>query len=354
MVSACAAGSCTGTGFARLDSVYDGEGHRIRLVETPAGQNPVPTITDFTYEGDKVVREVATTGTTVRTRTFTVDEAGAIVKMALATTGGSTDDGTYLVAWNGHGDAVELSRIDPGTGLLTPANRFTYTTWGTPSLQPVGTFGDLGFRYRYVGQFDVQWDNTTDVPAELLYMHARHYAPEFGRFLQPDPSAAEANLYSYAENNPATLNDCTGLYTRECAVIAVRMMIAQLQMINRWIAIRENKGFNGEPLPMAGPPGKTTVATHQEKFREWQRNAMRYRNEWNNKCTGGNGPRLPPGLLDSLRRWTAEPTPSPVKKPPYLRPKIRVPVPFWMYLLWPFQVPPCFYPSGCGGGPTVA
>jgi RHS repeat-associated protein len=211
LVSACAATSCTGTGLARLDSVYDGEGHRIRLVETPAGQNPVPTITDFTYEGDKVVREVATTGTTVRTRTFTVDEAGAIVKMVLATTGGSTDDGTYLVTWNGHGDAVELSRIDLGTGLLTPANRFTYSTWGTPVLQTVGTFGDLGFRYRYVGRFDVQWDSTPAVPAELLYMHARHYSPEIGRFLQPDPSAAEANLYGYASNSAVSNTDPSGL-----------------------------------------------------------------------------------------------------------------------------------------------
>jgi RHS repeat-associated protein len=209
LVSACRSTSCTGSGFARLDSVYDGEGHRVRLVETPA--SGTPTATDFAYQGDAVVRETAVTGTTTVTRTFTVDEAGTIVRMTVAGMG-TPNDGDYLVTWNGHGDAVELARIDPGTGLLSPANRFTYSAWGTPALATVGAFGDLGFRYRYVGRHDVQLDSTAGVPAELLYMHARHYIPEVGRYLQPDPSAAEANLYAYTANSPITNVDPSGLW----------------------------------------------------------------------------------------------------------------------------------------------
>jgi RHS repeat-associated protein len=205
------AASCTGTGFARLDMAYDALGHRITLTETPAAGSV--TTTAFTYGGDAVVRETSTTGTTVVTRTFTVDEAGAIVKMHV-TGMGTPNDGDYLVTWNGHGDAVELSRIDPDTGLLAPANRFSYGTWGTPTLTTVGGFGDLGFRYRYVGRFDVQWDSSTNVPAGLLYMHARHYSPEIGRFLQPDPSAL--NLYRDAGNNPATNADPAG-YAGGCS-----------------------------------------------------------------------------------------------------------------------------------------
>jgi len=41
-------------------------------------------------------------------------------------------------------------------------------------------------------------------------MHARHDSPLAGRFLQPDPSAAEANLYGYAGNSPVTQADPTG------------------------------------------------------------------------------------------------------------------------------------------------
>jgi hypothetical protein len=41
-------------------------------------------------------------------------------------------------------------------------------------------------------------------------MGARHYSPSLGRFLQPDPSALEENLYRYAGNSPVTNVDPTG------------------------------------------------------------------------------------------------------------------------------------------------
>jgi RHS repeat-associated protein len=56
----------------------------------------------------------------------------------------------------------------------------------------------------------VQWDNFSGLG--LLYMHARHYAPSIGRFLQPDPAAAEANHYAYTASNPVTAVDPSGLY----------------------------------------------------------------------------------------------------------------------------------------------
>ena len=86
----------------------------------------------------------------------------------------------------------------------------SYSTWGTPTVTSVNGYGDLGFRYLYVGRFDVQWDDFAG--AGLHYMHARHFSPEFGRFLQPDPSALEANLYGYTENSPVTKVDPSGLW----------------------------------------------------------------------------------------------------------------------------------------------
>jgi len=207
LTTACKASSCTGTP-ARLDMTYDAQGHRIRLVETPAGGSPVIT-TDFSYEGDRVVREVSTSSAgPIVTRSFTTDEAGAIIKYTEVETGDGTDE-TYLVTYNGHGDAIALAEIDPGTGVLITANRVTYSTWGTPTVTTHNGYANLGFRYLYVGRFDVQWDDFSS--AGLLYMHARHYQPEFGRFLQPDPSAQEANLYAYAENSPITKIDPSGL-----------------------------------------------------------------------------------------------------------------------------------------------
>jgi hypothetical protein len=44
-------------------------------------------------------------------------------------------------------------------------------------------------------------------------MGARHYSPTLGRFLQPDPSALETNLYGYGANSPVSRVDPSGLWT---------------------------------------------------------------------------------------------------------------------------------------------
>jgi hypothetical protein len=61
----------------------------------------------------------------------------------------------YLVVWNGHGDAAGLWRQN-GDGTLTLANSYTYSTWGAPTTAVAQGFSDLGFRFLYVGAYDVQ------------------------------------------------------------------------------------------------------------------------------------------------------------------------------------------------------
>ncbi len=178
------------------------------------------------------------------TRTFTTDEAGAIIKMTIAGDPVSLHNGEYLVTWNGHGDALALSEIN-GDGTLTAANRFTYTTWGAPSVTTVNGYADLRFRYLYVGRFDVQWDHSTAVLAGLLYMHARHYSPEFGRFLQPDPAVLEANLYGYTGNSPVTKVDPSGTFAPclvpyvgwiICGTVARSVAMAVIGLVGRHAA----------------------------------------------------------------------------------------------------------------------
>jgi len=76
-------------------------------------------------------------------------------------------------------------------------------------------------RFTYVGEFDVQWDDAFGLG--LYYMHARHYSPTLGRFLQPDPDASEANLYAYTANNPVTELDPDGTCFILCIVIGVAL-----------------------------------------------------------------------------------------------------------------------------------
>jgi RHS repeat-associated protein len=65
-------------------------------------------------------------------------------------------------------------------------------------------------RRRCARRGDVQWDDAFGLG--LAYMHARHYSPALGRFIQPDPGRAEANPYEYAGVNPVTYQDPSGHY----------------------------------------------------------------------------------------------------------------------------------------------
>ncbi|MDH4178827.1 MAG: hypothetical protein OEV72_14760, partial [Thermoleophilia bacterium] len=210
LVTACKATACGGS----VDTVafsYDGEGHRTKIVATPAAGTPVTT-TEFRHHGDAVVAEVVN-GTL--TREFVTNDAGMIVKVVVPP--GQTDAGTYLVVWNGHGDASALWRMN-GDGTLTLANSYTYGTWGAPTTSTHNSIGDLGFRYLYVGAYDVQWDDAFGLG--LHYMHARHYSSVLGRFLQPDPARAEANGFGYAGNSPVAKVDPSGTESLNPAELA--------------------------------------------------------------------------------------------------------------------------------------
>jgi RHS repeat-associated protein len=200
LVSACEDADCVGTGFDRLDFEYDGEGHRTTITETPASGSAV--VWTFRYQGDAIVAEYKD-GTLYRE--YVTDDQGTISKVIVPA--GQTGTGTYLVTWNGHGDAMALHRIE-STGLLTLANSYTYGTWGRPTTATHNSIADLGFRFLYVGAADVQWDSTYGV--DLLYMHARHYSPSLGRFLHPDPSRLDAQLFVYTANGPVSKVDPRG------------------------------------------------------------------------------------------------------------------------------------------------
>lgn len=250
--------SCSGSGFDKLEFSYDGEGHRTKIVATPTGG--AVTTTEFRYQGDAVIEEKVNAAVA---RTFVVDEAGSIVKMTFPT---GANAGDYLVNWNGHGDALQLLRIKPD-GTTELANSFTYSTWGAPTIDAThdnsnnggADYGDLGFRYLYVGEFDVQWDNTYGLG--LHYMHARHYAPALGRFLQPDPDGLEDSLYAYAANNPITEMDPDGTCFIVCQV-AVGAVIGAVVNTATYLATTDSSQWNvGSALGAAGSGAVLGAAT---------------------------------------------------------------------------------------------
>jgi RHS repeat-associated protein len=191
---------------------YDAEGHRIQIDESEGGSG---STTNFRYAGGAITAEYVDGALT---REYLIGEAGGVAKMVIPAS--QPNPGTYVVNWNGHGDALGLWRIK-ADGSLELANSFAYGTWGEPQVvdavnsatgQP---YGDLHFRFLYAGQYGVQYDDF-GTGLNLYYMFARHYSPEMGRFLQPDPSRIEENLYSYADNRPLSRVDPTGEFP--CAV----------------------------------------------------------------------------------------------------------------------------------------
>jgi len=211
LTRACKDSGCAAN-LERVFFTYDGEGRRTKIETAPA--NGTLSSLELRYQGGSVVEEW-TNGTL--TRSYTVDEAGTILKLTIPS--GQTGAGTYLVSWNGHGDALALHRQN-ADGTLTLANSYTYTTWGAPTTATHNSIPDLSFRYLYVGQLGVQWDNPYGLG--LHYMQARHYAPAIGRFIQPDPSRLEINHYAYAGNNPVSAVDPCG--TLSCDQLRARIL----------------------------------------------------------------------------------------------------------------------------------
>lgn len=261
------ASACKVAGCATGDMVtmrYDGEGRRVELVGRPNGQSAVTTT--FRYQGGSIAQEF-TNG--VLARTYVTDEAGTIVKVCDPDCAGTQ----YLVTWNGHGDALALWRIGTG-GALTLANTFSYSTWGTPTVTTHNGAGDLGFRFLYVGASGVAWDDL-GLGLSLLYMSARHYSPALGRFIQPDPSAAEANLYGYAGNSPVTKADPSG--TIVCLVppfafvclTAAQWAIAGLLGLSSWVIGQNlNRAIRGQdPFRVASGGSGTAVTIRNGRVR---------------------------------------------------------------------------------------
>ncbi len=100
--------------------------------------------------------------------------------------------------------------LTTSTGVIQ--EQYDYDAFGMPySYNAAGTslgnFGGVGNRFLFTGR---EWLKDLRV---YDYRH-RHYQPELGRFLQPDPKQFEAgdyNLYRYCHNDPINKSDPTGL-----------------------------------------------------------------------------------------------------------------------------------------------
>ncbi len=149
-------------------------------------------------------REVTDGGAVTERATYTI--AGQMVAVRAA--------GVLYYTYTDHlGNVVLLSKTNGSivSGSNARYDPFgNYRTWPGSNVNP--TISDRGF----TGHIH---DNTGDYPTQnvgLIYMNARYYLPEVGRFISPDSIVPEAenpqsyNRYSYVRNSPMNFIDPTG------------------------------------------------------------------------------------------------------------------------------------------------
>ena len=104
--------------------------------------------------------------------------------------------------FNAHGDVVVLTNAS-GTKTKT----YSYNAFGT-EYNP-GTYDTNPFRY--CGEY-------YDTVSGTIYLRARYYNSDLGRFTQEDPIRDGRNWYTYCENNPLVYVDPLGTVTISCTL----------------------------------------------------------------------------------------------------------------------------------------
>jgi RHS repeat-associated protein len=105
-----------------------------------------------------------------------------------------------------HSDRLGSTRLTTDENG-NPINHYDYRPYGSPlgNATPPTNADD-----RFAG-------HRSDPDNDLIYMGARYYSPQLGRFISPDPIIPGAyepratNLYAYANNNPTGYIDPSGL-----------------------------------------------------------------------------------------------------------------------------------------------
>jgi RHS repeat-associated protein len=118
--------------------------------------------------------------------------------------------------------------------------------------------------FRYIGQYGV----TQEING-LIFMRARYYAPELGRFItkdqhsEPLPNTQDLNLYTYAKNNPVLLIDVNGEFAWSTAFTAAGQLSQGLLHIGYGLGQAGLSGLEGAIQWQLGRPvsGSINIAS---------------------------------------------------------------------------------------------
>jgi RHS repeat-associated protein len=250
--------SATGT----ISDYYDAEN---RLIKRTA-PNGVTIRIAYDHEGNRASKQVQT-GSTYLNTYYLVDDKNptgyAQVLLETQDTGATpnANNATFYLAYAYGQNLISIRNNTPttyyygydGQGSVralftstgTIAKTYDYDAWGnllSPSTQPIDN------HYLYTAQ---QWD--TDL--RLIYLRARYYAPQYGRFWTMDSyeghpeSTLSLHKFSYCAADPINHVDPTGFYTKEFGDAAHALIGARYAREHPGSIINPTTGVLGKMKP---------------------------------------------------------------------------------------------------------
>jgi RHS repeat-associated protein len=175
--------------------VYRSDGMRVRKIKNGGDE-----VTRSYYDGQMPIEEDFDTSGTAND-TVTRNFVGARGLEAISTTQNSVTNTAYPL-YDTHGNMVAtLSKNTAGTSWSV-ANERSYDVWG--GVRSGATTG--GPKGRYVANLG----HVQDDESGLIYMRARYYEPETGRFVSEDRARDGLNWFGYCNNDPINKIDKTG------------------------------------------------------------------------------------------------------------------------------------------------
>jgi RHS repeat-associated protein len=184
-----------------LHFAYDGDGNRIG--ESVTSDNRTES-TQYLWDINKVVPQVLTESDGKESAFYTYG------LQRISTTDPRGEQIYYQ--YDGLGSVRSLSDRRGNTGVT-----YSYDAFGEPLLTPDHGDHDFLSRADYLGDNDFLFTGEQmDTETGLIYLRARYYDPETGRFITRDPFNGVAsvppslNRYAYGYNNPVRFTDPSG------------------------------------------------------------------------------------------------------------------------------------------------
>jgi RHS repeat-associated protein len=212
-MASCIAGTGANQKTSNFAYGTDGLRRRMQVVSSTGSYT-----TDYVLDGQNVVQELTTTSANVNpilTATYLQGPSGPMYKRPA----NSVDVRWYV--YDGGGNVT--GEVDPLGNLTSSKKHDVYGATRSSSGTAISKHG-------WQGGVGHQSDEETG----LVYMRARYYAPELGRFQSEDPKGDGLNWFIYCKNSPVDRTDMNGaedLPYRQTAAFAWGMILTLATLI---------------------------------------------------------------------------------------------------------------------------